>query len=79
MLVSTGVSIKVFFVLMSAACLLLIAHGALGVVRKRITMKGRYGPERIYEGSAAIRWGLFHVVFGLLALAASIFMLVVTG
>ena len=57
-----------YFSLNAALCiaaLAIFAHGIVGAIRRKIVVRGRFGPPKEYVGQAAIREGLFIAFFSL--------------
>lgn len=51
----------------------IVVYGIVGASRRRITIQGRRGPAKTYEGDAAVREGLFVVLLGLVFAAMTLF------
>jgi hypothetical protein len=49
----------------------IFVHGVVGALRRKITVRGKFGPAKTYVGAAAVREGIFLAfvgcVFSLLA------------
>ena len=54
---------------------LIVGHGVIGIRRRNITIGGR-GTTRNFQGIAAVRAGVFQIVFGLIFIAFSLLCLI---
>ena len=59
-------------VALCVAAAAILAHGVIGALRRRITVKGSFGPARTYVGKAGVREGIFIAVFGLVFAAMAL-------